>query len=107
MMTDVDKRISGLNQYIAKWTPVYQDWYGQIGGKTYAKKYFSKVIGRLASEKIIRGQWKEARVALSAIKTCIGADIRIAGSVFVLIAKSLLVFYVPWLVRLKGKRRDA
>lgn len=47
MMTNTDKRIEGILQYVDKWTPTYIDWFGEKEGQIYAKRYFTIVISRL------------------------------------------------------------
>jgi glycosyltransferase involved in cell wall biosynthesis len=65
MMSNTDKRITGIMKYIEKWSPIYQDWYGEKLGKIMIDKYFITVIGALASEKLINRHWRDFYMAIS------------------------------------------
>lgn len=104
MMTDVSKRIDGLDQYVAKWAPTYEEWFGLTAGEGYAKRYFAMVIGRLVSEKISRRQWKDARIAFGAIMIRIRWDLKIVASVLIQIAKKQAAQVAPWTLKLKRNR---
>ena len=67
MMTNTDKRIKGIKQYVEKWTPTYIEWFGELKGKKYAKEYFSNVISGLVAQKIMTRDFGEAKKAFNGI----------------------------------------
>ncbi|MCS3863264.1 glycosyltransferase involved in cell wall biosynthesis [Salinibacter ruber] len=74
MVTDTYPRIKGVEQYVRKWTPTYQEWYGVEEGIRYRDRYFTRVIARVVDEKIRRGNYKEAWDAIRAIFRVIDRD---------------------------------
>jgi len=67
MMTNTYPRISGVRQYVKKWTPTYHDWFGVEQGNIHGERYFARVIARLVSEKAANGDLIEAWHAIRAI----------------------------------------
>jgi glycosyltransferase involved in cell wall biosynthesis len=67
MMTNTDQRIRGVELYVEKWRPTYQEWFGSVDGDQYAKRYFTQVVGRLMTTKLLTGQIGEAMRAFDAI----------------------------------------
>ena len=69
MMTNTDQRIRGVRMYIEKWQPTYREWFGPSAGDRYARRYFTRVVGRLTATKFVTGQVDEAARAARAIAT--------------------------------------
>lgn len=69
MMTNTDQRIRGVRMYVAKWRLTYREWFGPSAGNRYARRYFARVVGRLAATKFVTGQVDEAARAAQAIAT--------------------------------------
>ncbi len=67
MMNTTVPRIRGIRLYVEKWTPTYQEWFGDAEGISYARRYFARVIGSLAVDKIFSGNLKEAGQATRAV----------------------------------------
>lgn len=67
MMTNTHSRILGVRQYVEKWIPTYQNWYGVEQGNIYGEKYFARVIARLVGEKIVSRKFFESWYAVRAI----------------------------------------
>jgi glycosyltransferase involved in cell wall biosynthesis len=67
MMTNTDQRIRGVRMYVEKWRPTYREWFGPSAGDRYARRYFARVVGRLAATKFVTGQVDEAVRAARAI----------------------------------------
>jgi glycosyltransferase involved in cell wall biosynthesis len=67
MMTNTDQRIRGVRMYVEKWRPTYREWFGPSAGDRYARRYFTRVVGRLAATKLVTGQIEEAARAAQAI----------------------------------------
>ena len=63
MMSDAATRIRGIDQFVNKWLPTYQEWFGVTRGNRYATKYFIRVICRLAGEQLSRGAVRNACVS--------------------------------------------
>ncbi len=61
MMTDTEKRIRGVEQYLEKWSPVYREWLGDASSSKYIKKYRRRVLVRMAATKILSGKPREVR----------------------------------------------
>jgi glycosyltransferase involved in cell wall biosynthesis len=72
MMSNTQKRVTGLELFIEKWTPTYQEWFGQQAGKNYAKKYFIGIIAKLAGEKFARARFRDGLMASKAALQCAG-----------------------------------
>jgi glycosyltransferase involved in cell wall biosynthesis len=69
MMTNTDQRIRGVRMYVEKWRPTYREWFGPSAGDRYARRYFARVVGRLAATKLVTGRVDEAARAARAIAT--------------------------------------
>jgi hypothetical protein len=54
-------RIRGVEQYLEKWLPVYQEWFGLKGARKYVCSYRTKVLGRLVFVKLFEGDFREFR----------------------------------------------
>lgn len=67
MMSNTRTRITGVKQYVKKWIPTYQDWYGVEEGNIHGERYFARVIARLVGEKTVSGDFSEAWFAIQAI----------------------------------------
>lgn len=61
LVTDTQSRIMGVEQYLEKWRPVYESWYGVRGAKKYTKTYRTRVLGGLAAKKFVDREWHETR----------------------------------------------
>jgi glycosyltransferase involved in cell wall biosynthesis len=65
MTTNTDRRIEGVQKYVEKWLPTYQEWFGEVEGREYADRYYARVIARLAAKNLIagdlRGFWSATR----------------------------------------------
>jgi glycosyltransferase involved in cell wall biosynthesis len=60
MVTNTYSRVEGVRQYVRKWTPTYQQWYGEAEGIQYGKRYFTRVIARVVRAKVEAGRLIEA-----------------------------------------------
>ena len=60
MVTDTTPRIQGVEDFLKKWGPVYQEWYGREGGKRYVRAYRTRVLGNLAGKKLCEGNFRES-----------------------------------------------
>lgn len=67
MMSDTSRRIKGVRMYVEKWMPVFQEWFGEVAGLKYGKRYFSIVIITLVVNKGLAGDFREAWEALKAV----------------------------------------
>lgn len=95
MMTDTMPRIIGVERFLEKWTPVFHDWFGTAQAASYIKKYRRRVLMRLASDKIIGGNWKQASDLLLHVRS---KNNRIAPEIGYLIrtiAVKLAKEYIP------------
>jgi len=54
-VTDTSARIQGVEQYLAKWTQTYEDWFGTQGAQRYIQRYRRNVLGGLAGQKLSDG----------------------------------------------------
>jgi len=61
MVTDTRPRIKGVEQYLEKWHPVYEKWYGMRGAQKYVQAYRTRVLGGLSAKKFADGEWRESR----------------------------------------------
>lgn len=67
MVTDTDTRIRGVRRFVEKWTPTFEEWWGGREGRAFARKYFIRVISRLAAVKLVTGQFDEAKSSINAM----------------------------------------
>jgi glycosyltransferase involved in cell wall biosynthesis len=67
MMTNTDNRIRGVEQFVEKWRPTYEEWFGAEEGDRRLQRYFARVIARLAATKLVSGSFGEARRAIEAV----------------------------------------
>jgi glycosyltransferase involved in cell wall biosynthesis len=67
MTTNTITRIYGVKEYVKKWTPTYQDWFGPEKGIQYGERYFANVIARLARRKLEVRLYFEFGISVCAI----------------------------------------
>jgi glycosyltransferase involved in cell wall biosynthesis len=67
MTTSTTARIRGVEQYLQKWKSTYREWLGDAEGEAYARQYLTRVIGRLAAEKLVNARLGEALEATRAL----------------------------------------
>ena len=72
MMTDTERRIAGIAQYVEKWTPTYKEWFGESEGDVYGRRYFIEVVSRLAGQKLGKAQIRDGAIAIKAAITRAG-----------------------------------
>lgn len=60
MVTNTIPRIRGVEQYLTKWTPTYQNWFGKEGARKYIQRYRTRVLGGLLGQKLCNGELREA-----------------------------------------------
>lgn len=67
MTTDILMRIKGVKKFTAKWQPTFEDWLGKKAGTVYIQRYFARVIGTLAKDRLIIGDLSGAKQAIGEI----------------------------------------
>jgi glycosyltransferase involved in cell wall biosynthesis len=67
MMVDTNRRVTGLDQYVNKWLPVYKNWFGEINGQKYARRYFNSAISTLIGQKFAIKKYADGLSAFKAI----------------------------------------
>jgi len=67
MMSDTTRRIKGVRMYVEKWMPSFQEWFGDVTGLKYGKRYYSRVIISLVVNKTLAGNFRDAWKALKAV----------------------------------------
>ena len=105
MMTNTEKRIQGITQYIGKWEPTYVEWYGEENGNKYAREYYSNVIGRLAGQKLAEHQFKQFYIAIRSIWSVIGFDILLLSKTFNIVLKIYLVERITLIGKIVQRRK--
>ncbi len=101
MMSSTKKRISGIENYMIKWEPVYAEWFGEKRGKYLASKYFITAIGSLASEKIANGFFSEAFFAIKKVFNKSNYDVRLIAFTLYYLTRTCLANLLPVLGTLK------
>jgi glycosyltransferase involved in cell wall biosynthesis len=69
MMSHTRSRIEGVEQFLSKWRPVFEEWYGTERAKQFLEDYRIRVLGRLAGKKIKNGHLLEAGPLLKHLLT--------------------------------------
>ena len=89
MMGDTNRRVAGLDQYVNKWLPVYKDWFGEIGGQKYGRRYFNSVISTLISQKFASKEYADGLSAFKAvfIKTGLQHPIDLTYAIYLIIKR--------------------
>ncbi len=59
-VTNTAVRIKGVRQYVEKWIPTYQKWFGEKRGIRRGQRYFARVLSRLVAKKVKDGRLSEA-----------------------------------------------
>ncbi len=67
MTANTTQRIQGVRMFLQKWAPTYREWFGEVGGQAYVERYFTRVVGRLAAEKLLDARFGEAWQAARAV----------------------------------------
>lgn len=67
MMTDTEKRIKGVGQFLEKWLPTFKEWFGDEKSNEYIKDYYSTVVGRLAIAKLYGGYISDFIISVKSI----------------------------------------
>lgn len=103
MTTDFSCRIRGVRQFVEKWQPIYQEWFGAADGTAYAQRYFVRVIAPLAAARLAAGDLPQAWKAVRAIfnYSCQ------TGYNSAILARQIAINCLPavivrWMVRIKG-----
>lgn len=60
MVTDTSNRIFGVEQYLSKWTPTFEQWFGAAGGRKYLRQYRTRILGRLTITKLYHGDFRQS-----------------------------------------------
>ena len=60
MCTDIRPRIMGIEGYLKKWRPTYEDWYGVRNARRFIHKYRVRVYGNLSAQKLFSGNIRDA-----------------------------------------------
>jgi glycosyltransferase involved in cell wall biosynthesis len=67
MTIDLPRRLTGVRQFLDKWQPTFGAWFGERGGQWFARRYFARVILRLAGHELLWGRPQTALRCLGAI----------------------------------------
>lgn len=59
MVAHTHQRIQGTEQYLTKWTPTFQRWFGPRRAKKYIQRYRTRVLATLAATKFAQGSFRE------------------------------------------------
>ena len=59
MVSDGTVRIKGVEQYLSKWLPTFEQWFGTKGGRRYVRRYRVRVLGMLAGVKLCEGDFRQ------------------------------------------------
>jgi len=60
MVTDMEPRIQGVEQFLKKWRVTYEEWFGREGARRFIRHYRTRVLGDLAGKKLIEGELRES-----------------------------------------------
>ena len=104
MMTNTEKRIKGITQYVEKWTPTFIEWFGAEKGNKYARDYYVNVIGRLAGNKLANHQFKQFNLTIKSIWSVFGFDLLLLPKTFNKILKIYLVERITFIRKIVQKR---
>lgn len=106
MMSSSAQRIEGVRQYVEKWTPTFEKWFGRQAGRLYGRRYFIDVLARLAAQKLTRLELRSTAHVLGAVRraateqpTQIGFAIKCVGWRLLAGLKSRLAVQVRDLMR--------
>jgi hypothetical protein len=107
MVNDTIKRIKGVEQFLDKWRPTYEAWFGENRALKYVKYYRTKVLGRLAARKMSEGEIRDAWRLLIHITRRNGMALIEHFRLLLLIMRMCVRSGIPlWLIDLaKGRRR--
>lgn len=95
MMTDTRQRVLGINKYTEKWTPTYQEWFGNKKGEFFAKKYFILVIGGLAGIKFSNKSYREGLFATNQVFQRAVWNVSLMSYAFFRIIRVYVYHYFP------------
>ena len=60
MVNDITPRIRGVEQYLNKWSPTFERWFGKKKSRDYVRKYRIRVLGGLAGTKLGQCRFRQA-----------------------------------------------
>lgn len=60
MCTDIRPRIIGIEGYLKKWRPTYENWYGVRNARNFIHKYRVRVYANLSAQKLFSGNIRDA-----------------------------------------------
>lgn len=64
MVIDSCPRMQGVEQYLTKWAPTFEEWFGGKESKSYIQYYRTRVLGGLAARKLVERDFGEAAALL-------------------------------------------
>jgi len=102
MMSNTNRRIAGISQYVEKWTPTYREWFGEKDGENYGKRYFIRVICGLAGQKLAHCRFRDGLSAGKAAFRCAGWQ---PALIIFAVQRLLLSCLTHALLRLRVARR--
>ncbi len=105
MMSNTEKRIKGITQYVEKWTPTFAEWYGEKKGNKYAKSYYTSVIGKLAGQKLADHQFQQFQTALKSIWKFTDRNLNCLIKAINIVLKIYIVEKVPAVQKYIRKRK--
>ena len=108
MTVNTAPRIQGVGVFIQKWTPTYIDWFGETEGRAFARRYFRRVVGRLAAENLVNARFVEAWQAIGALYRAGGWVHEVSASLLLFTARAmarrlLIEGVASFLKRLSGR----
>lgn len=76
MMTDSERRIRGVDQFLEKWRGTWEDWLGLAAAAEHMDAYFRRVVSALVAATLVEGRLREAGAGVGALRrrNGLGAD---------------------------------
>ncbi|HPQ27323.1 MAG TPA: glycosyltransferase family 2 protein [Desulfobacteraceae bacterium] len=107
MVNDTIPRIQGVEKFLYKWRPLYENWFGKNGSLKYIKYYRTKVLGRLAARKMSEGEIRDAWRLLIHITRRNGIALIEHFRLLLLVMRMCVREFLPlWVIDLAKGRKD-
>jgi len=95
MVSQTNSRICGVEQYLTKWKPTFNEWFGEKCAKKYVEHYRIRVLGGLGARKLVEGSGHEAACLFRHVVLINNYSVKTFSCLLLLLLRNLVIAVVP------------